>query len=509
MDLSINYKNLGTFTPLPKGDVAPPYPYHFDNPQNVEEDKEKGNYAGIKSLAKGFLKIIATPALYFERVSKIAMTYLICPYQFLSSEKDFYKDKTDKIKHFTDGQIQFNNYTLEPEGANGPQLDAIEFIPRSQQGLKPEEQKWIFFSLPNGATHQSYNAYLFLATLSRITGICFACTNYRGARKEPFHRPEIFKDLVNDVDTLVKHKFSQGVLPENSMMQGFSLGGSVALHVAARHQKKGHEMSYFGENTFNRLHKASAGYASGEAMVRFVERHLSDYIIPPKEGIDNFKGRALHAIREIAGFLPHIILRTVFYAALFFEHMYFAEITKAWSAICEMIKTMMIDPLILISSIAALIASPFADLTYAIRYLGSHLAEDFGDSLIFVIARSRMFTSISEKFIIAQGWKTEGVDEWKKLKGEKFATAVKTDTVIHWDASLVNGIMNEFGPESDDTARTYVHKNQKATHVSFVIEDNPGVYFSFLERAFKIKYPEQIFDLKPKQMTHMMYELIQ
>lgn len=500
MSLAIDYSQMGTYTLQEAHKRSNVYVHPRNLPRRVEEDIETGAFQEIKNLSKWVFKIIVLPAILFERLSKIVMTYLVCPFQFFDSKENFYKDKQERIRDFTDNSVEFKSFVLEPEGVDGPKLDAIEIIPNAQKDIPTEEQKWIFFALPNGIIHQQRGLYLFLSTLSRITGVCIACTNYRGARKEPFHRPEKFDELVDDVDQLVQYKTDQGVRPNNCIMHGFSLGGNVAIHVAARHQQSGHEMHYLGENTFNRLHKAAHGYASGNAMVRFAERHVADYLRPDSKGTPTMKGRAYFAVKEIVAFLPHITMRIFFYITMFFEHMAYAELDGACKCIAEIGRTMLFDPLVLASSILALVFSPFADFTHAIRYFNEQLCDDFANHLIFLIARSRTFTTLSEQFILMEGWGTYGDKRWQEIKGEKFATAVKTDTVIEWEASLVNGILNRFGEDSEDAKHTYVHKDKKAGHTTLLLEDNPGLYFRFLERALKIKFPDAVHQITRDQI---------
>ncbi len=500
----IEWKAVGSFNFLEEDTLSPRYEHPLTHACSSSQKKENSTYDTTKVFFNYVFKAIILPILLFERLSKIVMTYLICPYQFFTSEKDFYKERISEIQDLTEQTIKFNSFVLQPEGKSGPQLDGIEIIPQHQKEISPEKQKWLIFSLPNGIIHQEKNIYLFFVAIARMTGLCIATTNYRGARKEPFHRPEKFKDLVKDADTLVKHVTDKGVQPKNCVLWGFSLGGIVAATVAAKHQKPGQEVHYLGENTLDRAEKTASGYASGKAMVKFAKYGIEDYLRPSDEGSKTIKERAYFAIKDIAVCVPHTIFRTIFFATMFFEHLYYAELSKACHSLAEIVKTFIFDPLVLISSIITLLVAPFFDFTHAIKYFNNQLCEEFGDHLVFLIARARYFAWISEKYIVSQGWGTTGAKAWGKIKGEKLASGVKQDSVISWDSSLIKGIYSEYGPNSAEATDTYIHKSKTSSHITPLIQENPQEFFSFLERALKIKFSETIHEITTAQITNLI-----
>ncbi len=136
------------------------------------------------------------------------LTHIVCPYQFFPCEKSYYDDHQEEIDELCNDQVELTPFVLQPEGESGPQLDAITIIPNHQKREAPENQKWIVFALPNIINHQNPIIHTFLINLARHTGLCIATTNYRGARKEPRHRPQNMENLANDFDYLVKTRLA-------------------------------------------------------------------------------------------------------------------------------------------------------------------------------------------------------------------------------------------------------------------------------------------------------------
>ncbi len=471
---------------------------HYFHPRNVSEVKEPSPFIEkINELIRAILKILFAPIFLFERLSFFALIHMVCPYQLSPCDKDFYSDHQERIEELSQNEVEFYPFVLTPEGPEGPQLDAVTIIPNHQKAVPTEQQKWLILALPNFVSHQDKRIHTFLINFARYTGLCIGITNYRGARKEPRFRPQKFNDLVDDVDELTKYLCNYGVRPKNMVMQGLSLGGAVATSVAARHQKAGREMSIAAENTFDHIGSAVRGYATGSSMVTFAKKNIENYLIPEAEGHQSIKDRAYYALKEILFCLPHLVFRVIIFATLFFDHLFQGEFLQAFYAIGEICKTVLLDPLILISSIFVLFASPCADFSFILRYLNLKLCENFEDSLVFIIARSHLYSELAKRYIGWSNWETNIADEWAKIKGARLVSTVKQDNVIWWDASLGKAIEDR-SDEIGNDEEFYVHESEDSTHKTPLLQENADRYFSFLERALEIKFPPHAKQLSPE-----------
>ncbi len=499
MEPAITSSQTPQFAHFTRNDPSIPKKHYF-HPRNISEVKEPSSCTDqVNSFAKFLFKILIAPVFLFERLSHFALIHLVCPFQFFPCSKDYYENLTNKkrIEKLCNGEVTLNSCVLQPEGDSGPQLDAITIISNQQRGLDDREQKWIVVALPNFANHQDERIHTFLINYARYTGLCIAVTNYRGARKEPRHRPDQFNDLVNDVDELTKRLCNGGVHPKNIVIQGVSLGGAVASYVAARHQEKEHEMSVISENTFDHIGDAVRGYSSGSAMVHFAKEKIEPYLVPEANTTHSLKSRVYYALKELFFCIPHLIFRVIVFTTLFFDHLFQGNFAEAFRAVAEICKTVLLDPVIFVSSLFVLLSSPFADYTQILRYLNLKLCEKFEDSLVFTIFKSRLYSQLAKRYIEWAKWNTNVADAWLSIKGAKFSSTVREDNVILWEASLGKGLEERSG-EWGNNGEVFVNESTDATHRTFLMQSRPEKYFTFLEKALKINFPQCARELSSK-----------
>ncbi|MDB6082111.1 MAG: bem46 [Chlamydiia bacterium] len=135
---------------------------------------------------------------------------------------------------------------------DGSILNGIEIRP-TQLFEKPEKQKWIIYYQKNAATwEQGRN---FLAKMAQDTGANVLSCNYRGVGLSTGF-PETADALVQDGEATLQHLLSQGVLPENILLYGTSLGGGVATQVAAIHAEQNEQIALCNERSFSSLSSA-------------------------------------------------------------------------------------------------------------------------------------------------------------------------------------------------------------------------------------------------------------
>ncbi len=133
------------------------------------------------------------------------------------------------------------------ETADNVKLDAVKVMHPKQEKSPADQQKYILFFNGNGGTYES--ALSSLKQISDEIGVNILCGNYRGVgRSEGF--PTSYNDLVMDGEALVKYLLSQGILPQNILIHGWSLGSGVGAHVAALHQEKGKEIHFCSDRSF-------------------------------------------------------------------------------------------------------------------------------------------------------------------------------------------------------------------------------------------------------------------
>ncbi len=260
------------------------------------------------------------------------------------------------------------------------------------------------------------------------------------------------------------------------------MGGAIALTVAARHQ-----MPIFCENSFNRIEDTVKEYSTGPGMIRNTKARLEPYMLPDKEGVSTVKGRAYYALKDLLISIPHLVFRVMVFATLFFDHLFQGDFEEAFYTIFEIAKTILLDPLILISSFFVLLASPLVDLTFVLRFLNLLLCEDYKDSLFFVMMKSRLYTNLARNYLLYYGWKSEVADEWEKVETPKFISTAENDTVISWNASLGKAIQERFDPSEEE-----FFISPGSDHKDLLVQRDPKVYLSFLERALSITFSPEV-----------------
>ncbi|HXF29462.1 MAG TPA: alpha/beta hydrolase fold domain-containing protein, partial [Chlamydiales bacterium] len=133
---------------------------------------------------------------------------------------------------------------------NGAIVNGVELRPGDVL-QKPEDQKWIVYYCKNAATWEQERH--FLAKLAKDVGANVLCCNYRGVGLSTGF-PETEKHLIEDGDAALQYLLQQGVKPENVLLDGTSMGGAVAVHVAALHAESDQPIAVCNDRSFRSLY---------------------------------------------------------------------------------------------------------------------------------------------------------------------------------------------------------------------------------------------------------------
>ncbi len=141
------------------------------------------------------------------------------------------------------GARKFPGCGLRPEGAESITIDGrlsgcqiFASSPEDAGPANPEPakgQKWIVYFNGNGYVWE--HNYEALKQISKETGANVLSFNYRGVGRSGGAITSA-QDLIEDGEAAVQYLLSQGVLPEDIVLHGHSLGGGVATAVVAKHQ---------------------------------------------------------------------------------------------------------------------------------------------------------------------------------------------------------------------------------------------------------------------------------
>lgn len=198
---------------------------------------------------------------YFESISKefnldesLIKGYRQEIYSMISTLRWDIKQITDKFtiylyedlfkrglldKRIRDVEIQSN------EGVYPGKLSGCEIRSPTQAKTEAKDQKWVIYFHGNMDTFE--NQVVKLSELSISTGANVLSANYRGVGKST-GLPNDSNDLIADGKALFEYLTKQGVKPENILLYGFSIGGAVAVNVAAQYP----ETNVFADRTFSR-----------------------------------------------------------------------------------------------------------------------------------------------------------------------------------------------------------------------------------------------------------------
>eukprot|EP01119_Soliformovum_irregulare_P010196 TRINITY_DN2496_c0_g1_i1.p1 TRINITY_DN2496_c0_g1~~TRINITY_DN2496_c0_g1_i1.p1 ORF type:complete len:395 (-),score=89.63 TRINITY_DN2496_c0_g1_i1:25-1209(-) len=111
-------------------------------------------------------------------------------------------------------------------------LDGMMWLDPSQNDAQPDNQKWIIWCNPNGATYEE--EFPFLAKYGRIVGANILAFNYRGVVLSESSPTTAF-DLERDGDAAMQYLLSQGVRSRNILLHGHSMGGAVAVKTRVKY----------------------------------------------------------------------------------------------------------------------------------------------------------------------------------------------------------------------------------------------------------------------------------
>lgn len=117
-----------------------------------------------------------------------------------------------------------------------------------------KKQKWIVFFLPNGFLwEQQLHKLIQLSSIFKPEDqVNIISYNYRG-RGLSTGSPHSEEEILQDGQAIVKDLLQRGILPENILLHGFSLGGGIATYVAARFADEGISLALCNERSFSSI----------------------------------------------------------------------------------------------------------------------------------------------------------------------------------------------------------------------------------------------------------------
>lgn len=133
---------------------------------------------------------------------------------------------------------------------DGITLDTFEVKHYSQVDLDPESQRYIINFVGNGMCYEYYGSDIqrdAFELKANVIGF-----NFRGV-SESTGRTQSKDNLVADGITQVQRLLDKGVLPENIILKGHSLGGAVASLVAAHFHAQKQPIYVFNSCSFSNI----------------------------------------------------------------------------------------------------------------------------------------------------------------------------------------------------------------------------------------------------------------
>ena len=157
----------------------------------------------------------------------------------------------ETLKTLPDGKI---GKVVSLQREVGITLKGVEITTNPQD--VPSRQKWIIYFLPRGTMwEQELKKLIFLSSIFKSEdGVNIICFNYRGLCSDNGNdAPRSENDFIQDGRAIVAELLRRGVLPQNMLLHGFSLGGGVATQVAALTSEEGMKIALCNERSFTSL----------------------------------------------------------------------------------------------------------------------------------------------------------------------------------------------------------------------------------------------------------------
>lgn len=145
-------------------------------------------------------------------------------------------------------------------------LDTLEVIPKNFHKLPLSRKKYIVRFLGNGDLFELLADDSVQTALDLNVG--YVTFNYRGVGKST--KPaDNYRDLVLDGLSQVERLLQLGIIPENIILDGHSLGGGVGTYVASFLHSRGKRVRLFVDRSFARIDSAAShmvGWLGGFAL---------------------------------------------------------------------------------------------------------------------------------------------------------------------------------------------------------------------------------------------------
>lgn len=202
---------------------------------------------------------------FFSPLSRVSQTIgaKILPSQTRHLEEETEKKEQDLIKTIEEQHRVHieSGWVLTHDGAR---LQSIEISPNDEGDVSVAEKKYIIKFMGNwGLIQEGVNLDAF-ATDAAFLHANVVAFNYRGVGQSE-RKPLAYQDLITDGIAQVQRILDSGVDSKHILLDGRSLGGSVATVVAAHFHGQGAPMYLWNDRSFSSLTKAVAGKLLPEA----------------------------------------------------------------------------------------------------------------------------------------------------------------------------------------------------------------------------------------------------
>lgn len=326
-------------------------------------------------------------------------------------------------------------FAITLETSDGIKLDSVKI--KHQNLLAPSEERWIVCILGNeGRWQNSYNDLLFLA---HHTALNVLCINPRGVGNSTYIHPSSFEDLFSDVDTGVLHLLNEGVLSNNIVLHGHSLGGASALHVASRRG-----LAAIAQNTFAKVDQVIPHHLNAFAEI------TSDFLnrlstVQQNPAARDLLWLLLFSAKDLLFSLPHLAIRVTYFFFSMLENLVCCEFKEAIKDLMEIGKTLFIDTVLTITGFISLIALPFTKKVHALNgTLNSFFLERAALPRVLASPKTAW---LAKQLLTCTGWNADNYTAASRLRNV-FVMHPTEDHVIPYTASLPVALRDGLSPHT-------------------------------------------------------------
>ena len=257
--------------------------------------------------------------------------------------------------------------------------------------------KWIVYVLPSKLLwQQNYDKDPLSAktTVRKITTLLdlathttrnVLCVNYR-------IKPSSFQDVIDDVDTGVKHLLEQDVKENDILFYAHSIGSVAALQLA-----KKYNTAAVIQNTFSKLEDLVEPFS--KALVKDTYDSLCKRVTTQQDTSIRLKRKIQFLFIDLTLSLPHLALRISYFALSLLGNLCKFQFSKATSDLLEIGKTIVIDTAITISSLFI-----FLNINKVNQFNANCKSHYLKRSAVCETLSSPKFIWLAKKILQKSGW---------------------------------------------------------------------------------------------------------